>query len=183
VGGWKAAVPFHVQLFFYEWRLIERELRRSQPGLLWVAPQVTRATPEMLRIANHPVEIILHPEISTPVQQPIHFACRKSFPALQHIFEIVSFDGREQRMNMIGHHYPGVLPIAYTIEVVEGLTDNLADRRFAQNAASRAFVEPCLDACSKAAVILLFLLGGPRGRVPFQPGFALGPPGIEPVLR
>ena len=88
LGGRDAAAPLLIKMALYPVYFEQSVFCLPHFRLLRIPPNIARATPEMLRIANHSVEVILLPQFALSTKNQIGPFGRETFPRVKNLFEL-----------------------------------------------------------------------------------------------
>ncbi len=88
---------------------------------------------------------VLLPEIAASIQQQVQITRCVPLPALQDVFQLVSWQWGEQQMNMIGHHDEVAEFIASPIKMFPAIENDSLAMRISQSAGAMALVEVAVE--------------------------------------
>jgi len=100
------------------------------------------------------IEIVGLPERSRPAEDAIRRFSRIGLPRLHDGREIIPSRHRQQDMDVIGHHNPGVQMVARPIEMAKRVLDQPRDARVSQAGPTIAPVKIYLDAPAQDARVV-----------------------------
>ena len=100
-----------------------------QASLTWIVHDVFGEMPQRVWITHDMIIRLVLPNIALPASLFIDFVSAEGFPRVENLPESKSRARSEERMNVVWHHNPGDKVIAFSVEVPQGVRNNLCRRR------------------------------------------------------
>jgi len=85
---------------------------------VWIERDVTHDFEEMVWVPDDSVVTLALPKRTLAMQMGVDLFCRKAFPRLQDVFQVVISLRSHGKMHMIGHYSEGMEMVSLPVEVV-----------------------------------------------------------------
>jgi hypothetical protein len=141
------------------------------------------ASPEVVRVPDQSVEVILLPEGSIPIQPGVDGTPRMSFPGLDDMTKTSAWQKGGERVHMVGLDCKRVMVVPGALKMAQDGIGRVGKFGLAEKTLTVIRIQPILNLSRERSVVGKLNVHGPRLRVQLQPCLTGGSPWDQPVLR